>query len=457
MTWAWVLIRRRLRHPAMTWAWVLILAVAAVSGVIYARDVTGTVIADWGNVSSSLREGVTFIGPLVGVIALLHGRSIYGRDSLLVGPTSARSPAQMMTGIFCVLGFSAVVGYLAGYSIAFVDAAERATAGSPDLLVLAGGLASLLLFVAAGMTLASLPGPRFGPVVGLVVMMALAGGGAGGRFLSLLPTWGGSFVSAGYVENPLLGWFRITWLVAVIAVLLVVTGNRISNGGTADFSRSLRGAAPMLLLLPFIWLGVSRPVELLLPEDNPPVACSETLGTEVCVHRARVLLLEDLTTMVNRYASVFGGVGTFGIDSVYDYLIVPYPDQEPGVLPVQLPYDVENWHEQTATELGTSMVRRRCVSDMTSQEALVRSEVNFGIGLWWYHQAGFGMSDWVQVPQLGPNPDAGEVADLAAASGDNASWAFWRLEALGVGPAKDWVLDHVDAIQTCSLTPEDLP
>jgi hypothetical protein len=40
MTEALILIRRRLRHPAMTWAWVLILAVAAVSGVIYGRDVT---------------------------------------------------------------------------------------------------------------------------------------------------------------------------------------------------------------------------------------------------------------------------------------------------------------------------------------------------------------------------------------------------------------------------------
>lgn len=457
MTTAVQVVQRRIRCPTRVWAWAATLALSAIAGLVYSRDVAGSLIAEWVVVSSSLREGVTFLGPLTGMVALLYGQSIYGGAGLLVGPTSSRPPERIVARVFADLSCVAVVGYLAGYSVAIFDAVERATTGNPDLLVVVGGLGSLLLFVAVGLGLATIPGRRFGSIIGMLVMVALAGAGASGSLLSLLPTWGGTFVKAGYLENPLLGWFRLAWFVAVVTALLVVAGRRIANREATGLRQGLMNAAPILVLLPFVWFGASRPIDLLVPEQNPPLACTDTRGVEICVHRARIALLDDLKEMVNAYARVFGGLQPFGVHRVYDYLVVPYPDRELDLLAVQLPYDNDGWMEQTATEFGPSLTGRLCEIDPASQDALVRSEVSFGIGLWWYHEAGFGIPEWVNLFDLGPEADPAEMADLARDSDDKSSLAYWRLQALGADQAKDWVLDHSRRIQTCALHPEDLP
>lgn len=457
MTTAVQVVQRRMRCPTRVWAWAATFALSAIAGLVYGRDVAGSLIADWVVVSSSLREGVTFLGPLTGMVALLYGQSIYGGAGLLVGPTSSRPPARIVARVFADLSCVAVVGYLAGYSVAILDAVERATTGRPDLLVVVGGFGSLLLFVAVGLGLATVPGRRFGPIIGMLVMVALAAAGASGSLLSLLPTWGGTFVRAGYSENPLLGWFRVAWFATVVAVLLVVTGRRIANREATGLRQTLLNAAPMLVLVPLVWFGASRPIDLLVPEQNPPLACSDIRGVEVCVHRARTALLDDLADLVNSYASVFGGLQPFGVHRVYDYLVVPYPDRESDLLAVQLPYDIEGWMEQTATEFGPSLTGRLCEIDPASPDALVRSEVSFGIGLWWYHEAGFGIPEWVNLFDLGPETDPADMADLASDSDDNGSLAYWRLEALGADQAKSWILGNAKNIQTCALTPDDLP
>lgn len=447
---------RRWRRPVQPWAWATGLGVAVAGGALFGRDVANSAIADWPTVSSSLREGVTFVGPLAGALALAYARSIYGRNSLLVGPWSTRPPSTTVSRILAGLGVPIASGYLVGYTVALVDAARRATAGTADLLVMTGGLLSLLLFVGLGLGLATFPGNRLAPVIGIFLLIGVAGAGTSGQLLSLLPTWGGSFVSSGYRENPLLGWFRILWLVALLVALVLFAGRRIDSRGAPSAWRWLRDAAPLLALVPFIVWGASRPIDPIIPELNPPLACNSTTGVVVCVHRARMALLNDLSAIVSRQTGVFGGLEPFGVDGVYDYLIVPFPERKPTVVPVQLLYDHENWQAQTATDLATLLVGRHCVIDISSEDDLVRSYVNNGIGLWLYNAAGY---DTPAAVAWGTSSGADpvETADLAAASGDHVSTAFWRLEALSDEGARTWIAENIDRIQSCDIRPQDLP
>jgi hypothetical protein len=354
------------------------------------------------------------------------------------------------------LGVPITLGYLVGYAVALADAARRATAGAPDLLVMAGGLLSLLLFVDVGLLLATFPGKRFAPVVGTFLLIGIAAAGASGQLLSLLPTWGGSFVSSGYRENPVLGWFRIVWLVAVLVILVLFAGRRIESRGAPGERRWLWEAAPLLVLVPFIVWGASRPIDLILPETNPPLACDSTSGVLVCVHRARVALLGELSAIVSMQAAVFGGLEPFGVDAVYDYLIVPFPQEAPTIVPVQMLYDLPNWQVQAAADLATLLVGRHCVIDISSEDDLSRSYVNYGIGLWLYQAAGYETPEFVAW-SIVPDADPSEKADLAAASGEETSTAYWRLEALGDDGARRWIAENIDRIQSCDIKPQDLP
>lgn len=431
----------------------VLLVCALASGaasLLYGISLAEARVADWGVTSSSVREGLTFAGPVAGAITLLFMARVFSRRSMILPVTSSRSFVSVAMNAVTRLSASAVLGYLVGLVPALWSTADRSLAGEPDLLVIVSALPVMGAFVSVAVFGASVLRGAWTLILGLVMLVVFAGGGApaSARWLSLAPTWGGVTASAGAIENPLLTSFRLLFFLGLTSSLVLATANRLATRSGWWVNRMAVTAAPLLLLAPLLFWGATRPVDVLVPEPNPPTKCAPAADIRACVHAIRGGLLPTVVETLDAVARPLEGLSQFGIDSVEDRALIPYPASDPLVIPIELfaSLPAEVWQQQGRLEVASAILGGlECPVD-SSATSRERREVQAGLAGWLYTAAGFGAPS--QIIGLDRQEVTTQVPSAAV---------YWALTQHDNGAVAEWLMKSRADLRDCKLSLADVP
>ncbi len=128
-----------------------IAAVAVASAVlIHGWSLITWPVADWVSVSAEFHESLVVAGPLLAGCSAWVAGSFTGRRSIVCPASATRSGVPIVVRQSVVLIGAGLLGYAVGLTPILVSTATRATVGGPDLLVLAGSVCALAVFVPVG-------------------------------------------------------------------------------------------------------------------------------------------------------------------------------------------------------------------------------------------------------------------------------------------------------------------
>ncbi|MDR3360723.1 MAG: hypothetical protein LBO20_08790, partial [Bifidobacteriaceae bacterium] len=107
----------------------------------------------WVEVSAAFRQALGFGGPVAALVGCYSARVFH---SVVCGVAPGRGVRAVARRHLGVLGVAVGLGYVAGLAPVVGLATAKATAGGPDLLVMASGLALAWAWLAAGFLLGAL-------------------------------------------------------------------------------------------------------------------------------------------------------------------------------------------------------------------------------------------------------------------------------------------------------------
>lgn len=376
---------------------------------------------DWQAVSAESRQALSLAGPWAAVCVAW----IAARRSSLRGvagaPVASRMGVEVVTAHSVVVCVVVLSSYLLALSPVFAQTALRATTGSANLLVVAGSVATLAAFASVGLLLGFVLGQRTAPLVAAIVTLgAVLAADALGPIAAPVLTVN---VVAGQQENPTASAWRLLFMVMFSIACLYGAGLWLSLR-TSPFSAIT--AIPALLLVPpigLVFLSPSAAQDAVVYEANIPQTCSSTrppLGqsgprVEVCVHRARSPVLDDLVAKVQAVVDV-APVLSKNVTRVTDVNLWIPP--RPGEITLQVQPQDAGWETFVVEDLAYEVSGSAACSVMSDGAEMTTDQTaaydtSGGVAVWMIKKAGESPRSF-----LSGAPDAIRVAARLEDAGD---------------------------------------
>ncbi|XVU26673.1 hypothetical protein ACQPZJ_06370 [Actinoplanes sp. CA-054009] len=195
---------------------------------------------------------------------------------------------------------------------------RSATYGSIDLAVLLSGMLGLVAFIAGGWLLGLIMRSAFAaPVAFALAMVTTFLGYSGDTFAATAPVLHVS-PTLGYHESAPLVWFRIAFLVVVVAVIVATADGVL---GRRQFKRlAPRPGRVALWLLPvgLAVVATANTPALFAPDSDAPRVCQTEAGVEFCVHQGHRTQLAAMVDAVTPTLALVGGPPALPFDRIYD-------------------------------------------------------------------------------------------------------------------------------------------
>jgi len=391
----------------------------------------------WSRYSSSLREGIGFVGPVAFGIALIFASRLATARSVVFPVTGTKSGAAWVLRTWVLLSSASLAGYIIGQVPAYLTVQADATSGQLDGLVAVGVIPLIGAYVGLGLLIGCVVRKATGVLAGLLfgAVFTLVGSIGGPRLWPIAPTWGYGYATAGFRDTTAISTFRIFFFLSVIITSLLAASwfvaerspirVRVNAGVTAVI------AVPVLISI----LVFSNPTAIQARVPNPPSVCDTVSETKVCVHAAHATLLPEITSVL---AAIVDTVGHDYVESRYGRI----RDEElkawrPGALSFDVILtDSEAMKERVALNVAAQLSGFWACSTTTSS---VQRQVAAGIQ-WWIFSEAYPSGDDSYWPSSGGATETKE-----------------HLESLSAAQLQQLFLDHGDAIEGCSLDRELLP
>lgn len=260
----------------------------------------------WTVVSASFRECTVLLGPVLAGAAAWTARV---RHLVVCGPVPGRSwPAVAGRQLRLLLAVS-VAGYLLGLAPVVVLAASRATAGAPDLLVMASGLALVAAWVCTGYAVGVLVRGVAAPAVAaaLAVALAIVGHGVSASLETVVstypvvPVWMWD-AGIGRQENPVVSAFRVVFLLAIGLAMVVIALTARRDGWVQRATGLWPLAAPAALGVVVV---LAQP-PIFVADPDAEAVCESVDGVQVCLNTEQAELLGPVADRVHRVLDISG-------------------------------------------------------------------------------------------------------------------------------------------------------
>lgn len=304
--------------------------------------------ADWVAVSATGREALVYAGPWAGAWSSWTAGRYLGSRSIVCPPSASRAGWSIVGHQFGRLAAAATIGHTIGLAPLVVVTARRATAGSFDLVVVAGGMAVLVALCALGYLIGALVPRWLGPLAAFVVGFAMV----------LLVDWWGLVLApiwlqtpaAGDVETRVVAVFRLAFYAAAAAALAGAATRLLADRTSVPRVGNYTGL--LVLTVPVIVGYVARATapEPIVPEAQPPISCGAVGAVDVCVHRAKAELLQPLSQVVSSVLEVVDHRPAVDLKAVVDASVLSSPGS--GVVRLDLQTRNANWREWAAGDIA---------------------------------------------------------------------------------------------------------
>jgi hypothetical protein len=257
--------------------------------ILGTRSAFGWIAPLWINASSAPRELSLIPGVLSACIAAIVASQIRTPGVLgwIVDCQKVRS--YTFSHLSRLVAF-VLAGAFFGYLPSFIATYLRATAGKPDYLAIVGGFAVIPVWVCLGYAVGTIVRQPWATVTTVIVSLIMW---IGPRIFStplsvysISPVWALSWPPLGFELVGATSLFRIFYFVALALILAGFARIWRSRPKENVIPRSVRALGSFTPVLAIALVAVLRQPPLIVPENNPPVTCSVTGLTRVCVHDA---------------------------------------------------------------------------------------------------------------------------------------------------------------------------
>lgn len=403
---------------------------------------------EWVKTSAAVHEQLALAGPLAAGTASYYAAKLSGRRSLLsLGSSSRIGLASVLRHCLMLASWFTVV-YATALAPIVIDTARGATAGGPDLLVIASGLLGMVTVVILGYTLGLVvPSTLFAPVAAAVAFLFLQlPNYYSSSWAGVIPLQG-VVPTLGRLENPPVVAYRLLFLTVLTAVL-VLGGARFLRMRHARGPASRAGAFTGLVLpVVLAVFPLVRAPALFAFEQSPPAVCQEERGVQVCTHQGHVDDLPELKRITANLISAYGArpdhlaavsddaliyAGMHGHDNTAWTYINPAIPLEQGA-PRDIAYQLTGWFA-CQEKVGLS-------GQLVGLDA-ARAEYSDHLTEWLLAQAGYPGSGRT----VGSDAPGGGVVEVSADVFDSVDPAEVRA----------WLARQGNALATCALPKSEL-
>lgn len=438
---------RRMAWPVPPVIVGVVVAAVAASTSLHVWPLFTWPTAEWVRVCAAFHESLVLAGPVLAGCAAWVAGMFTSRSSLMCPASAPRSGPPLVIRQLGVLCGAAMVGYALPLTPLVASTALRATADGPHVLVMASGVAGLLIFAPAGYLIGTAL-PRWAGILTAVVVsfaFVLSTGLIGREAVAITPVWLTGLPAPGLEVNPILSTFRVFFFLVLAASCVIAAARWVSGRSPATLHTSLVGVSVLILPAVLALPALARPVEPLKTVEDPPQVCTSADGVDVCVHQARAHVLEPLTNAVADTMRTAGLSGSPLVNEVHDAALWS-DDGTRGriILHLQL-HDRQRWLDRAALDVAgeVSGARhchrlRRDTVDMTGAmpDEYVVSEA---VARWVWAEAGYAGF----TVQGGTPVTVHETLNhLTHLDGDRV---------------RDWIAAHHSDLFNCDLGRDDLP
>ncbi|MFB9315821.1 hypothetical protein [Nocardioides plantarum] len=253
-------------------------------------------------IAAEYRQSLTTTGILACAIAAWSAVAVANPSYAHVPPGSVRRGLPLARANVAYLACCSCLGFSVGLAPVTVVAASRSDYGGPSIVVILSGLATLIAYVAAGYLIGCLaPGYLGTPLaIGLAYSMLFFSTG-------LLSPIFDFDVLAGLAVPVRVSVIRIIFFGGTTIALVIAAGLWLkmrSGQNRAPAALSVTATLAPFVVVLYLSNGYSGPR---VTADGAPAVCAEASdGSAVCVHPARVDLLDRLTASVSDLKRVAG-------------------------------------------------------------------------------------------------------------------------------------------------------
>lgn len=434
----------------------LVVLVTPAVAVLFLSRFAVTEVVLWSDWSTNTARAFVVVGPVFAVwSAMLAQRDARpNRVDMLAAtavPRVRRELGQAAMGVMAAIAsYSIVVACVLGY------AAQRATWGGPDMLLVLFGAAVTALFALMGWLMGLVVPGRLTPIMaGMGTFLYTVASYTWGLQTSVLAAlqpwrylgnrWGAS-TTLFYDVSPYAGRPSPAGgaLIALGAGSVLLAGYLYVRGTLRPALATL--AVGALLLAPGWVLATEQeqpmrsPVAAPRPIANPAMTCAGQL-VEVCLHQAYEVQLDDAVAFTEAFYAPL-----VGIAELPEVITQQLFREEPpfGTLPLNAGWTETPIEIVLVKEMGPALVGRDFEPLNMSQNAILT---------WLAEQAG---ERWF----------IGQAAEIDPVTADAGAWnayatevdvAAERFAALSPEEQRAWLEANWDALRSGELTLEDLP
>ncbi len=432
--------------------WIILAVVVALSTSLTTIGAFSWGPPQWTRLTAGTREGILLPAIAASIGAALVGQT-FCRGSVVAGRTSG-AVAAAVSRQTAILTLSVIIGYLVGLAPALVALVMKADGGRPDILSLASSAAAVVALTLVSFLVATVTPYGWGLILGpatstlVALIPALANPLLGHLEKSTRQSsavWFNQFPLPGWHITPQTSMYRII-LFTYLAICCVIITKSIVTASVPDNRFRLLGALSILGAMTLTSTAVSPH---LMQRDDAKLVCSTVQNVEVCV--------------LPEYASVSNAIlgetsfslGVVGQDSAGLRVVQSIganQEFEDGTLSLTFNgiSSSEELSQRLKSELalvlsgGTACHTRFAEQRFENLSNEDQSSLDAQMGLSLTLQRRLGLSSaHVQVDESSGKP-------IMSSSQE-------KLESLDETEFRNWYVEHVREISSCTLLEDDLP
>jgi hypothetical protein len=383
----------------------------------------------WVQTSAQFHQQFTWAGLIAGTAACWYATVLHARDRIWVQPRAPRSGASVATRHLTTLVGWFVGAYLAALVPLVASTVFAGGIGSPDMLVMLSGVLAMVAATALGYALGTVvPSAAMVPIVAAgFYALLVAGSAAGESYAAVAPVL--------YLEPELGQHESLPLVVFRIALFVAVTVAAVGLAGRSLPGRSLPGgpsrpwrtiadvvayaAIPAALIV----ISLTRQPVVFTADTPQPASCTERRDIRYCVHHDNRPRLAELVRTVDPLIARFG-TKPANLDQVWDQALTLRP------IDVDIAHGLEvawlNPDGTIDTQVATAVAGLYACTTPGTQHT---------------------EKDIEKLTQT-----AADISDFLS-TGTPAG----TLSGLSGHDVQQWIARHQKQLQTCTLTPDQLP